>query len=211
MVQETGGRTLRLQVAIDITEREHVSQRISERLEFARRISDYANLLSRQKDWREVVSAALSAMGEFYKADRAYLFEEHPGRDGCWSNAFEWCAVGSSHQRDNLQQVPPEAVERWMEAFRTGDSIILYNLEPLRKKFPLEWEILDSQDIQRVIAVPLMLPSLVRAVSPFFISPFKLRLFTRTVSLFVEEPFNLNLGYGCRVGGEGKAMRDAPH
>ena len=35
-------------------------------------------------------------------------------------------------------------------------SIIIYNKEPLRKIAPLEWEMLTSQDIQRLIAVPLM-------------------------------------------------------
>lgn len=153
---DIGDRTVRFQVAMDITKREYISQKTRERLEFSNRIVGYADLLSRQKDWRKVVTVALAAMGEFYKADRAYLFEEIPDRTGYWSNTFEWCAPGVSPQKDNLQQVPPEGVERWMEAFHTRGSVVLYNLEPLRKKSPIEWEILNSQDIQRVIAVPLM-------------------------------------------------------
>lgn len=153
---EIGDRTVRFQVAMDITKQEYVSQQTRERLEFANRIAGYADLLSRQKDWRKVVDVALAAMGEFYKADRAYLFEEVPGQRGYWSNSFEWCAPGVTPQKENLQQVSPEAAERWMEAFYTQGSLILHNLNPLRKKSPLEWEILNSQDIQRVIAVPLM-------------------------------------------------------
>ncbi|MBM6877583.1 GAF domain-containing protein [Anaerotignum lactatifermentans] len=155
-LMDIGDKTVRFQVAMDITKQEYVSQKTRERLEFANRIAGYADLLGRQKEWRKVVNVALAGMGEFYKADRAYLFEEVPGKSGYWSNTFEWCAPGVTPQKDNLQQVPPEAVERWMEAFRTQGSILLYNLEPLRKKSPLEWEILNSQDIQRVIAVPLM-------------------------------------------------------
>lgn len=153
---DVGGKTVRFQVAMDITKQEYISQKTRERLEFANRIVGYADILSRQKDWRQVVKVALESMGEFYKADRAYLFEETPGKIGYWSNTFEWCAPGVPPQKDNLQQVPPEGAERWMEAFRTQGSVILYNLQPLRKKSPLEWEILNSQDIQRVIAVPLM-------------------------------------------------------
>ena len=153
---DIGGKTVRFQVAMDITKQEYVSQRTRERLEFANRIAGYADLLGRQKDWRKVVDVALAAMGEFYKADRAYLFEGVPGQSGYWRNSFEWCAPGVTPQKDNLQLVPPEATQRWMEAFYTQGSIILHNLNPLRKKSPLEWEILSSQDIQRVIAAPLM-------------------------------------------------------
>lgn len=153
---DVGERTLRLQVAMDITKHEYISQQTRERLEFANRIAGYADVLGRQKDWRQVVKVALAAMGEFYKADRAYLFEEAPDHAGCWSNTFEWCAPGVIPQKDNLQQVPPEGVARWLEAFRVHGSVILYNLDPLRKKNPLEWEILNSQGIQRVISVPLM-------------------------------------------------------
>lgn len=153
---DIGDRTVRFQVAMDITKQEYVSQKTQERLEFANRIAGYAELLGRQENWRKVVNVALAAMGEFYKADRAYLFEEVPGQSGYWSNTFEWCAPEVIPQKDNLQQVPPEAMERWMEAFRTQGSVIFYNLEPLRKSSPLEWEILNSQDIQRLIAVPLM-------------------------------------------------------
>lgn len=123
-LMDIGDRTVRFQVAMDITKQEYVSQKTQERLEFANRIAGYADLLGRQKDWRNVVNVALAAMGEFYKADRAYLFEEAPGQSGYWNNTFEWCAPGVTPQKENLQQVPPEAMERWMEAFCTQGSVI---------------------------------------------------------------------------------------
>lgn len=43
-----------------------------------------------------------------------------------------------------------------MEAFHAQGSVTLYNLTPLQTSSPLEWEILNNQGIQRVIAVPLM-------------------------------------------------------
>ena len=153
---DVGGRTLRVQVAMDITRKEYVSEQTRERLEFSNRIVGYVDTLSRQKNWRQVVRVALAAMGEFYQADRAYLFEEVPEQTGCWRNTFEWCAPGVIPQKDNLQQVPPEAAERWMEVFHAQGSVILYNLDPLRKTHPVEWEILNSQGIQRVLAVPLL-------------------------------------------------------
>ena len=155
-LMDVGGRTLRLQVAMDITRQEYVSQHTRERLEFANRIVGYANLLSRQPDWCETVRTVLASMGEFYKADRAYLFEGTPDQPGCWDNTFEWCAPGVTPQQKTLQQVPPEGVARWMDLFRSQGSVLLYNLEPLRKSFPVEWELLNRQQIQRVISVPLI-------------------------------------------------------
>lgn len=152
---DVGNQTLRLQVAMDITKQEYISKETRERLEFATRIVGCADVLSRQKDWKQAVKTALISMGEFYQADRAYLFEGVPGQLPFWRNTFEWCAPGVEAQQSNLQQVPPEAVERWMQAFRRRGSVVLYNLEPLRKNYPLEWEILNSQGIQRVISVPL--------------------------------------------------------
>lgn len=127
---DIGGKTVRFQVAMDSTKREYTSRKIQERLEFANRITDYADLLGRQKNWQEVVNVALASMGEFYKADRAYLFEEYPELQGYWSNTFEWCAPNVSSEKDKFQELPPEATEWWMKEFHTHGSIIFYNLEP---------------------------------------------------------------------------------
>ena len=42
-----------------------------------------------------------------------------------------------------------------MELFRTNRSVMIYNLDTLRKSDPLEWEDLHAQGITRLIAVPL--------------------------------------------------------
>ena len=151
-----GDRTLRLQVGMDITRREYVSRKAQARLDFARRITGYVDVLHRQKNWSRAVDLVLASVGEFYRADRAYLFEPSPRKPEFWDNTFEWCASGITPQKENLQQVPPEAVSRWMELFLHDKSVIIYNTEPLRRHSPLEWEMLESQEIQRLIAVPLM-------------------------------------------------------
>ena len=94
-------------------------------------------------------------MGSFYQADRAYLFEPRADRWGHWYNSFEWCAVGVQPQREKLQDVPPEAVSRWMKIFEEDRSVILLNLDPVRDQNLTEWRTLTSQGIQRLIASPL--------------------------------------------------------
>ena len=153
---EVGGRTLRLEVCMDITKREYVSRKTQERLDFARRITGYVDVLHRQQNWSRAVDLVLASVGDFYRADRAYLFEPSSLLPGGWDNTFEWCAPGIASQRKSLQQVPPQATARWMEHFLKDESVIIYNTEPLKSLAPLEWEMLAGQDIHRLIVVPLM-------------------------------------------------------
>ncbi len=149
------GKHLRLEVALDITKREAVSQSTQEQLDFAKKIVGYTNTLTNYPSYREAVDHVLAAVGEFYQSDRAYLFEPVPGREGHWRNTFEWCAEQVSPQCKNLQDVPPEATARWVSLFDQDRSVIIYNLETLRESSPMEWQILQAQDIQRLIAVPI--------------------------------------------------------
>ena len=151
----SSGRNLRLEVAQDITKHEKVSQNLQERLAFAEKVVDYAEILTRTSDYRQAVQQVLAAVGEFHQADRAYLFERDPLSPTHWNNTFEWCDTHVKPQIHQLQQVPPEAVARWMDLFQKNQSVIMLNLEPLKETSPIEWEVLSSQDINRLIAVPM--------------------------------------------------------
>lgn len=149
------GKNVRLEVALDITKQEYVSQSAKERLIFADKIVGYMNTLSVYADYKEAVRQVLASVGDFYQADRAYLFERNPQRPDHWDNTYEWCAVNVAPQQNNLQNVPPKALSRWMKLFEKGQSIILLNLDPLRESSPAEWKLLHAQGIQRLIVVPI--------------------------------------------------------
>lgn len=149
------GRKARLEVGTDITKREYVSQAAQERLDFAEKIVDYMNTLADYPDYNEAVNRVLASVGDFYQADRAYLFEPSATQPGCWTNTFEWCAVNVSPQKDHLQAISQEQLSRWMDLFSQDQSVILFSLDPLRTAHPSEWETLHAQGIQRLIAVPL--------------------------------------------------------
>lgn len=149
------GKRLRMEVALDITKHEIVSRSTQERLIFAQKIAGYTRTLAENADYGEAISRVLASVGDFYQADRAYLFEPSPRREGYWDNTFEWCAPNVEAQAQNLQEVPPQAVARWMELFDRGRSVVILNLDALRRENPEEWQILDAQRIARLIAVPL--------------------------------------------------------
>lgn len=95
----------------------------------------------------------LKKMGEFVKADRSYIFDYDFEKQIC-INTFEWCAEGIEPQIDNLQAVPLELIPEWVAAHKSGQSMIIFNVQampdvPLRK-------ILDDQGIKSLISVPMM-------------------------------------------------------
>lgn len=149
------GLPTRMEVALDITKQEYVSQSARERLIFAEKIADYLNTLVHHADFEEAVNQVLASVGDFYQADRAYLFEPAAERDGCWNNTFEWCAQGVIPQREALQHVSPNAVRRWMDIFAQEHSVVILNLAPLKQSSPEEWAVLERQNIQRLIVAPL--------------------------------------------------------
>ena len=149
------GKRLRMEVALDITKHEVVSRGTQERLMFARKIAGYTRTLSEYADYGEAVNRVLASVGEFYQADRAYLFTPSPQREGCWDNAFEWCAPNVTPQAGNLQNVPPHVLERWMDLFDRDRSVVILNLDTLRRESPEEWRVLDAQGVSRLIAVPV--------------------------------------------------------
>lgn len=152
---EFRGRQVRLEVASDITKHENVSRDTGERLAFAQKIVENTAILSGERPYNEAVDKVLASVGQYYQADRAYLFEPTAPQSDFWDNTFEWCADGVEPQHGNLQQVPPEALKRWMKQFRRNRSVFILNMDAVRDQNPEEWEVLQAQNITRLIAVPL--------------------------------------------------------
>lgn len=151
------GKKLRMEVALDITSKEYISKHSQERLSFANKIRYYMETISNIKNYNDAVNQLLASVGDFYQADRAYLFELDRLMAHHWNNTFEWCANGVEPQKDNLQNIPPENITRWINEFKKNNSIVIFNLENIKELFYPEWEILHEQNIQRLIAVPLII------------------------------------------------------
>lgn len=148
------GKTANLTIAIDITEKEIMSQKIQEKLDFESNIVSCTKMLVEESDFHKAINSMLGSIGEFYQADRAYLFELQNNKE-YWDNTYEWCADGVMAQIDMLQNVPMSTVKRWMELFRKGDSIVIDDIDKIKEESPEEWEILNIQNIKRLIVSPI--------------------------------------------------------
>ncbi|MGI5963779.1 MAG: EAL domain-containing protein [Lawsonibacter sp.] len=149
------GKRMRMEVALDVTKHEIVSTELRERLSFAEQIAECTATLSKMRSYEDLVEAVLAALGQFYQADHACLFEPDPERPEYWRNAFEWCGAGSSSMASEQQQVPVHTLEVLIPQKSTEQAVIFLNIERLERERPQTWELFRHFQISRIMAVPL--------------------------------------------------------
>lgn len=150
------GKAVRLSTAIDITERELTSRDVQDRLECGKRMVEAAERLAECHSYHEAVRMALAILGEFYQADRVFLYKAPSEPSGHWtaSNSTRWERPDLPPRSPDLLSLPPGPLRRWVEMLQRGQSVITLGTGPLQT--PEERELLHSLDIHQHLAVPLL-------------------------------------------------------
>lgn len=149
------GKMARLEIAIDVSEHEMVSQKVREKLDFAQSVLACAQVLVEEQDMEQATLHMLQLVGEFYQADRAYIFEPDEAQGSVWSNTYEWNRTGVASEQENLQKLPVYLLRRWLDLFAEGESVVISDVEDLRESEPDEWGVLRPQGIRRLLASPI--------------------------------------------------------
>ena len=101
----------------------------------------------------DAISDALAQVGRFTESDRAYLFTyDFVARTT--SNTHEWCAPGIEPVIDDLQDVPLEGLEDWLDAHLAERLMHVPLVTDLPESSALR-QILEPQGILTLITVPL--------------------------------------------------------
>ena len=101
----------------------------------------------------DAISDALAQVGRFTESDRAYLFTyDFVARTT--SNTHEWCAPGIEPMIDDLQDVPLEGLEDWLDAHLAERLMHVPLVTDLPESSALR-QILEPQGILTLITVPL--------------------------------------------------------
>ncbi|MBX9033317.1 GGDEF domain-containing protein [Gordonibacter massiliensis (ex Traore et al. 2017)] len=150
---EVEGETLRLEVASDSTEEMEQRSNLQARLDVERTLVRCARTLSGDTEGGTGVDELLCVLGEFYDADRAYLFESTTGNNV--SNTYEWCAAGVSPEIDNLQEISLDDFGSWMESFDAVGMVHIIDAERTLDHDSQEYKTLAPQGIDSLIAVPV--------------------------------------------------------
>ncbi len=103
----------------------------------------------------ESINKTLQMVGEYANVDRSYLFLFRNNQQ-IMVNTHEWCADGIAPQIDNLQNVPSKIFPWWMKRLLKHEIIHIPKVTELPPEASAEKEILQAQDIQSLIVVPMI-------------------------------------------------------
>ncbi len=123
------GKMARVEMAIDITEKEILSQAIQKRLNFERAIVDSCKILVAEPDTEKSSHEVLKIMGEFCQGDRAYILKPCPDAKR-WNLYWQWCAPGVAPIQGiapgDLEQPFEEETERILHPIVRDNKIVGY-------------------------------------------------------------------------------------
>lgn len=148
------GKTARMEIAFDITERELQKQELKNMLDVQTLITNCVRMLYAVDDLDQTINAVLTQIGEFLVSDRAYVFEI---KDELMNNTHEWTAPGISPQLKKLQQLDLSLISDRLPFFEKNDCIIIDDVEQLQKTNPAAYATLHAQEITSLIAAPIFL------------------------------------------------------
>ena len=108
-----------------------------------------------EQELSEIIHSLLQAIGNYTGADRVYVFDWETDQKDSLSNTFEWCADGVAPEIDNLQAIPVSLMPNWVKRFENKEAIVINDLEATKYSEPEEYELLKTQEICSLIAVPI--------------------------------------------------------
>lgn len=108
-----------------------------------------------EQELSEIIHSLMQAIGNYTGADRVYIFDWETNQKDSQSNTFEWCADEVTPEIDNLQAIPVSLMPNWVKRFENKEAIVINDLEATKYSEPEEYELLKTQEIRSLIAVPI--------------------------------------------------------
>ena len=108
-----------------------------------------------EQELSEIIHSLMQAIGNYTGADRVYVFDWENDQKDSLSNTFEWCADEVTPEIDNLQAIPVSLMPNWVKRFENKEAIVINDLEATKYSEPEEYELLKTQEIRSLIAVPI--------------------------------------------------------
>lgn len=126
--------------------------KVEERLEIASTLNKCVKALLSDDAIDVSIQNLFQIINHYFDGDRTYLFEV--AADGrTISNTYEYARAGVTPQMQNLQDLPLSVIEGWMDAFDRDEAYYMSELKQESGKD--SYEVLEGQNIDRLLAVPL--------------------------------------------------------
>lgn len=153
-ILKENGRRYRMEIAIDITVQQRQKQIIESFVNTEKLVNEALKRVLAEDDQEKAIMIFLEYIGRAFHGERAYIFEET--KSNVLTNTYEWCTNQVSVQKDNLADIPAYVLNDWYAEFKHDKSIVIKNLEDIKYKSPIIYNILKPQDIQTLVACPLV-------------------------------------------------------
>ena len=142
---------------IDITDRVRAEEALKSQLELERLVADISTsfINTTPDNIDHMIDRALEMIGSFSGVDRSYVFLFYDNGTKM-DNTHEWCAEGIEPQIDNLKGLSVDATPWWMDKLNRFENIHIPCVSALPPEAGAEKQILQSQDIQSLIVVPMV-------------------------------------------------------
>ncbi len=152
---EIEGNNLYLEIADEVTEQIKRQEDTLHQLNRERVLIRCARTLELKLDVKDAINRLFEIIGNYYKAGRTYLFEIDYEKQTT-SNTYEWVAEGSTAELDNLQNVPIESIQPFLDMFEEKGMFYITDLDADISKDTLTYQILQAQKIHSLLAVPVV-------------------------------------------------------
>ena len=126
--------------------------KMKERLEIATVLNRCVAELLSEKDSDQAIGNLLGIITEYFDGDRSYIVEINEEKK-VFVNTYEYAENGVTEEKDNLQEIPLDMLDIWMDSFRKNGLYYIADLET--EKGRPYYEVLKMQDITRLLTVPL--------------------------------------------------------
>lgn len=126
-------------------------------LEIAKLMRKQLNVLMSEKNLDTAINEVLKSLGEFYRADRVYIFEE---TDGAYANSYEWCAEGVQSRKSAYGGLKREEIGNFLETLERAENIFVTDLESIKDGNPVVYNSAKEAGISNFILAPIMMGNL---------------------------------------------------
>jgi|GEM_PF-1433863 len=101
------------------------------------------------------INLSLAEVGNLLGVCRVYIFEFDVDVQ-TMSNTYEWCSSGVEPSIDQLQELSIDIFPWWMKKLHNNEVINVYDVNDMGEEQINEKQILQEQDIQSVLVVPML-------------------------------------------------------
>ncbi len=147
-------RRLRFELSVDISQQEAQKQALRDFAAHESMINDGLRQALSAPTPELSLKVLMEYLGKSLHSDRVYIFEETENHT--FNNTYEWCATGVAPHKENLQNVPYQAVELWYESFHRNQNVLIKDLELIRDEDPAAYRYLAPQEIRSLVVSPLI-------------------------------------------------------